>query len=185
MKGRRILCPRGDRVRPVLGRLRESLFSLLGDLDGLFVLDLFSGVGSLGLESLSRGATFATFVERDGAALSYLRRNITNLELEEVARIHSRDVFEYLDGLERSDSNFDIVFADPQYGQGDIVRLMDRFTRIPWIASMIVIKHYVGEEPGNLWQGAKPLRVLKRGDDRITVLRGGERIETGNLSRNI
>lgn len=185
MKGRRILCPRGVKVRPVLGRLRESLFSLLGDLDGLVVLDLFSGIGSLGLESLSRGASFATFVERDSATLRYLKKNIGNLELEEMTSLCPEDVFDYLDDIERSDSSFDIVFADPPYGKGDVGPLMDRLSRIPWIASMIVIKHSIREEPGHLWRGSQPLRVLRRGDDRITVLRGGERIEAGNLSGNV
>ena len=63
-RGRKILCPKAD-TRPTLDRVREALFSILGPLDDLVVVDFFAGSGALGLESLSRGARQATLVESD------------------------------------------------------------------------------------------------------------------------
>jgi 16S rRNA (guanine966-N2)-methyltransferase len=79
-RGRRIEAPPGDSTRPMLDRVRESLFSTLGNLvDDARVLDLFSGGGSLGLEALSRGASYARLVEREASAYATLKRNVSEL----------------------------------------------------------------------------------------------------------
>ncbi len=75
-KGRRLQAPRGGRTRPTADRVREALFSMLGDVSGAAVLDLYAGSGALGIEALSRGAGSATFVERDQQAVAALRRNL-------------------------------------------------------------------------------------------------------------
>ena len=83
--GRRLQTARGDATRPTAERVREALFSMLGELDGAVVLDLFAGSGALGIEALSRGAARATFVERAPRALAALRANIAALALGERA----------------------------------------------------------------------------------------------------
>jgi 16S rRNA (guanine966-N2)-methyltransferase len=94
-RGRRLLAPEGDRTRPMLGRVREALFSTLGDLvEEAHVLDLFSGSGSLGLEALSRGASSVRFIERERRALSVLSANIDELGVSERAQIIRGDAFE-------------------------------------------------------------------------------------------
>src|SRR6187402_501505 len=75
-RGRRLAAPRGRDVRPTSDRVREALFSMLGPLDGLEVLDLFAGTGAMGLEALSCDAAFATFVEIDRQAHEVVRRNV-------------------------------------------------------------------------------------------------------------
>src|ERR1700693_2200498 len=80
--GRRLSAPSGRRTRPTSDRVRESLFAMLGELDGASVLDLFAGSGALGIEALSRGAQSAVFVERDASAARALRDNLAALELE-------------------------------------------------------------------------------------------------------
>ena len=75
-KGRRLHAPRGAATRPTADRVREALFSMLGDVSGARVLDLYAGSGALGIEALSRGAESALFVERDRRALAALRRNL-------------------------------------------------------------------------------------------------------------
>ncbi len=173
-RGRTIHCERGSNIRPVLGRLRESLFSLLGSLDGLTVLDLFAGIGTLGMESISRGALFATFVEKDRAALRCLERNIRDLGLQEATKVYRMDVHDYLNSLNGGSIAYNIVYADPPYDLGEVGRLMEFFSGNPWIASIIVLKHSVREESEGLWRGGRPLRVLSRGDDRITIFGGGD-----------
>ena len=78
-KGMALFSPGGQISRPIIDRVKESLFDVLynyGFPEGRVVADLFSGVGSLGLESLSRGAKFVTFVENDPKVVSVLNRNI-------------------------------------------------------------------------------------------------------------
>jgi 16S rRNA (guanine966-N2)-methyltransferase len=165
-----MFCPPGDTVRPVLGRLKESIFSSLGDLEGMSVLDLFSGIGSLGIESISRGASYAAFVERDKEALRHLRKNIRHLELEDKTKIYPLDVYDYLSEIHCFPGTYQVVFIDPPYDRGDIARLAGRIDTILTLAGLIVVKHSVREEVD--W-GIEPLKVLKRGDDRMTILRGG------------
>ena len=87
-RGRRLVAPRGRETRPPLERLRESLFSILGEaVEGAEVLDLFAGAGAFGLEALSRGAARATFVERGRDALEALLRNVKELGFTARARV--------------------------------------------------------------------------------------------------
>jgi 16S rRNA (guanine966-N2)-methyltransferase len=109
--GRRLLTARGDATRPTAERVREALFSMLGELDGAVVLDLFAGSGALGIEALSRGAARATFVERAPRALVALRANIAELSLGERARVLGGDALAALRGHDK----YDLVFLDPPY----------------------------------------------------------------------
>ena len=80
--GRRLRAPRGAGTRPTADRVREALFSMLGDVSGARVLDLYAGSGALGIEALSRGAASAVFVERDAQAAATIRRNLDELGTE-------------------------------------------------------------------------------------------------------
>ena len=85
LRGRGITAPAGDATRPTGARVKEALFSILGDVSGLKVLDLYAGSGALGIEALSRGAASAVFVEAARPALACLRDNLTKLGLDGVA----------------------------------------------------------------------------------------------------
>jgi 16S rRNA (guanine966-N2)-methyltransferase len=109
-KGRRLYAPRGARTRPTADRVREALFSMLGDVSGERVLDLYAGSGALGIEALSRGAESAVFVERDQRALTALRRNLEAVGA--AADVRRQDVLRF---LARPEGTFDLVFCDPPY----------------------------------------------------------------------
>src|SRR5579859_1944240 len=94
--GRRLRSPRGEATRPTSGRVREALFSMLGEIDGARVLDLFAGSGALGIEALSRGAASATFVEHAPPALAALRANLAALGLGERSRVVDGDALRAL-----------------------------------------------------------------------------------------
>src|SRR2546421_9107716 len=98
--GRSLVAPRGRRTRPTPERVREALFSVLGDVEGLRVLDLFAGSGALGIEALSRGAAHATFVDDDERAAAAIRRNIEAVGAGEEATIRRRDALAYLEAHE-------------------------------------------------------------------------------------
>jgi len=102
-------------TRPMTGRARESLFSIIaGHLPAADVLDLYAGSGSLGLEALSRGAIHAVFVERDRAAARILAENVDAVGLG--GTVMERDVDTALTSLTRL---FDVVFVDPPYADED------------------------------------------------------------------
>jgi 16S rRNA (guanine966-N2)-methyltransferase len=109
-KGRRLQAPRGRRTRPTADRVREALFSMLGDLSGLRALDLYAGSGALGIEALSRGAAEVTFVERDARAAATIERNLETVRAR--AEVRRQDVLRF---LASAPGTFDLVFIDPPY----------------------------------------------------------------------
>ena len=108
--GRRLHAPRGTRTRPTADRVREALFSMLGDVSGARVLDLYAGSGALGIEALSRGAAEAVFVERDPRAVAAIRRNLDALGLADT--VVRQDALRF---VARAEGTFDLVFCDPPY----------------------------------------------------------------------
>jgi 16S rRNA (guanine966-N2)-methyltransferase len=119
MKGRRLLAPRGWKVRPTSDRVREAIFSALGEnVSGADVLDLYSGTGALAIEALSRGAARATLVDRDTrAALG----NVEQLGLGERVELVRADVSRWLAAHDEADARFDLVFVDAPYRLADRV----------------------------------------------------------------
>jgi len=117
--GRALVAPRGWKVRPTSDRVREAVFSALGDVSGARVLDLYCGTGALSIEALSRGAARATMVDRDTrAALGNVRR----LGLDERVDLIRSEVTTYLSSPATGDRRpvtrdllFDLVFLDPPY----------------------------------------------------------------------
>ncbi len=111
------MTPKGLTIRPTADRVKEAIFSILGDkVRGRRVLDLFAGSGALGLEALSRGAASCTFVDRSTAEI--IRKNAEHTHLSDRSRIVSGDVLAYLARLTREGAVFDLILADPPYRQG-------------------------------------------------------------------
>jgi 16S rRNA (guanine966-N2)-methyltransferase len=120
LKGQQLMAPRGWRVRPTSERVREAVFSTLGErVDGATVLDLYCGTGALAIEALSRGAATATLVDRDTRpALG----NVERLGLAGRIDLVRADAGEWLAGVARPDGGrFDIVFVDAPYKLADLV----------------------------------------------------------------
>jgi 16S rRNA (guanine966-N2)-methyltransferase len=112
-KGRRLRMPRGAPTRPTADRVREALFSMLADVAGARVLDLYAGSGALGIEALSRGAASAVFVERDARAAATIRANLEAVGAE--AEISREDALAF---VRRDRRSYDLVFCDPPYDSG-------------------------------------------------------------------
>jgi 16S rRNA (guanine966-N2)-methyltransferase len=115
--GRRLQSPKGAATtRPTSDRVREAIFSMLGDLRGARVLDLFAGTGALGIEALSRGAGRTVFVERDAAALAALRANLRALDLsEDQAEVRRGEALAALRSARAGAETYDLVLIDPPY----------------------------------------------------------------------
>jgi len=121
-RGRPLASPSDDATRPTSDRVREAIFNILAhgispfEIEGAKVLDLFAGTGALGLEALSRGATFCLFVEESAEARALIRRNVEALGLTGVTKIFRRDAIDL--GPAGAPGGHTLVFLDPPYGRG-------------------------------------------------------------------
>lgn len=116
-----MIAPRGTSVRPTSDRVREAVFSSLGErVVGATVLDLFAGTGSLGLEAASRGAGSVTFVENAPHALTVLQQNLEMFrrgrEIASEWAVVQADAVGYVNELVSAGRKFSLIFADPPYG---------------------------------------------------------------------
>ena len=148
--GRRIRAPRGGLVRPTSDRVRESLFSILGEVAGFDVLDLFCGTGALGIEAISRGAAAATLVD---TAIGSAARNAADLGVGPRCRLVRGDSRTFLG---RDGPDYDLVFCDPPYRLArrlapDLDRLLPHRLRAD---ARVIVETAVGEP---LELGALPL----------------------------
>jgi 16S rRNA (guanine966-N2)-methyltransferase len=132
-RGRRLESPAGSETRPTADRVRETLFSMLasrlGSFEDLRVADLFAGSGALGLEALSRGVSFACFVESDAKAAAAIKANALALGALDRVRILSGSAL----SLPRSEP-FDLIFADPPYAPGSGAAAVAAVVAAEWLA---------------------------------------------------
>ena len=112
-RGHTIHAPPGLGTRPTSDRVRESIFNIVGPLDGAEVLDLYAGSGAMGLEALSRGAARVTFVERGGDAVRTIERNLDKLRLK--ATVVRQDAVTALAREAGTGRKYDLVLLDPPY----------------------------------------------------------------------
>jgi 16S rRNA (guanine(966)-N(2))-methyltransferase RsmD len=119
-RGRNLKSPKGKAARPLRGRLREALFSILAmDVPDARVLDLFSGTGAVGIEALSRGARFAAFVEQNPTHARLIKQNLETIEDEEYWRVINSDVLHTIPVLSAEGIEpFHIVYLGAPYNQG-------------------------------------------------------------------
>jgi 16S rRNA (guanine966-N2)-methyltransferase len=169
-RGRTLTAPPGGATRPTADRLRQTLFDMLLHapwggrelLDGAHVLDAFAGTGALGLEALSRGATSASFIERDRAALGALRANIAACRAGTRCGVTVADTLKPPLGKPSR-----LVFLDPPYGQDLLPRAIAALARAGWIAAdtLVIAESARDEKPalGHL------LAERAHGAGRITV----------------
>lgn len=114
--GRRLKAPTGRVTRPTSDRVKEALFAMLADVEGLTVLDLFAGTGALGIEALSRGASAAVFVERHVGVARVLSANLQALGLTgELAAVRRADVGKAVQSARAHKETYDLIFIDPPY----------------------------------------------------------------------
>jgi 16S rRNA (guanine966-N2)-methyltransferase len=181
-RGRALQAPPGGTTRPTADRVRQALFDMLlhapwggrDAIEGVRLLDVFAGTGALGLEALSRGAAFATFIEQERAALATLRANIATLRAEARCAVFSGDALA-VDNLSADSpvalggAPCALVFLDPPYGADLVPRAVAHLTARGWIApgALIVAETARADPP---WP-ADPLAERVHGAARITIWR--------------
>ena len=113
-------------IRPTKDRIRESIFNALGPIDNLKALDLYSGSGAMGIEALSRGCSFCTFVDCNKIAINITKKNLSNLNIIN-SRVLAKKDDEAIKEFINNQETFDIVFIDPPYKEGRYEELLDIF----------------------------------------------------------
>ncbi|ROQ92342.1 16S rRNA (guanine966-N2)-methyltransferase [Desulfosoma caldarium] len=143
-RGRTLRRPKSHGVRPTADRVREALFSILGQrVRDSRVLDLFAGTGALGLEALSRGAACAVFVDQHREALAVLRSNVDRcgVTFPEV-EVLAVNVPVALSRLAAQKRRFDLIFMDPPYGLGWIPKILALLDAVAAPDALIIAEHH-------------------------------------------
>lgn len=170
LRGRRLAGPRrGNEVRPTTERVREAVFSILGDVGGARVLDLYCGTGALGLEALSRGAASATLVDSNPGLA---QKNVDALGLGERAAVVRTEALRFLDRA--PEGGFDLVLCDPPYGSiGDrlSVQLDPRLRRVLAPGGRVMVE----SSPGAPLALELPLLAERRYGDTLVRIHGAAR----------
>ena len=177
-KGRKLAFPRNRRFRPTLDRVKESIFNVLGEeVKDKYVLDLFCGVGSLGIEAISRGANRAVFVDNDNTVLDVARKNIKNLSLESRTQFILLDVLKLNKSVfatlfrntdqEKPTTGFDLVFADPPYDKfyGNLLCELIKKQDILCFGGIFILEHFKKEKLGH--SSLKLIKHLKFGQTEV------------------
>ncbi len=130
-RGRLLISPKGLDIRPTSDHVREAIFNIIGqDLSGLIVLDLFAGTGSLGIESLSRGALRALFIDKSQKAINLIKKNLALLGYDGISAILKRDLSNGIPSNHALlNDAFDLVFLDPPYGKGLLPVLLEGLSK--------------------------------------------------------
>ena len=176
-KGKKILEPKDKQTRPLKDLTKESIFNIINhsnkfkiNVSNAIVLDLFSGVGSFGLECLSRGVNEVIFVENYLGVLPILKKNLSNLKTIENYSIIEEDVFNenFLSNLKKS---FDIIFLDPPYKMKNISELLNKIRIFKLLNNNgIIILHRHKDEEENLPINFKIVENKKYGISKIMFI---------------
>ena len=148
-KGKKIYLPINKNTRPLRDSLKESIFNILEHnktinlkLKNSFILDIFSGTGSFGLECFSRGAKEVLFVENYRSALDILEKNINSLDCSKNSKIFRNDFFELEQNFFLKSYKFDIIFLDPPFKYTKIYEIIDLISKMKILKkSGIILLH--------------------------------------------
>jgi 16S rRNA (guanine966-N2)-methyltransferase len=172
--GRGLKAPRGTNTRPTSARVREALFSVLGDVSGQRVLDLYAGSGALAIEALSRGAASAVLVEQDRAAVACIRENLAALAVERRAELIARAVAKASAEIVRR-GPYDLILCDPPWAELD--RTVDELCHLVGqgvlaAGGRLTLEHS-GKAPRPAVAGLDAFDERHWGDTAVTLFRGG------------
>ncbi len=186
--GRNLKTVEGPGYRPATAKVREAIFSMLSSRgvvwSGLRVLDLFAGSGSLSFEALSRGAQEVCLVEREPKVVQCLNQNVEALDVSDRCRVAESDVTAFSAG--RAYQPYDVIFADPPYGENRLVPTLKAIMKGGWLAPD---GYLLAEIEGLLrLTPQRPMRNLNWKSIEITDKPGssyGTRQTSSDLSRNV
>ncbi|MFV9506802.1 MAG: 16S rRNA (guanine(966)-N(2))-methyltransferase RsmD [Oscillochloridaceae bacterium umkhey_bin13] len=175
-KGHKLKAPKGLGTRPMLDRVKESLFSVLegyGPIRGR-VLDLYAGTGSIGIEFLSRGAEQAEFVEQSAHVCAIIRENLRHTHFEAQGRVHQMPVERFLHGR-RGSAEFAYVMMDPPYADPAIERTVSLVaaTGVLQPEGILIVGHSPRVELADTYPGLNRIKFRRLGDSCFSIYEPG------------
>jgi len=173
-KGKKIFEPKDSSTRPLKDLTKESIFNIIVhsnklkvDIKNSFVLDLFSGVGSFGIECISRGAKHVTFVENYNGVLPILKKNLSSLKIDEKYQVIEQNILNGIN-LKNSINTFDIIFLDPPYKEKNLKKILDNISSEKLMKDNgVIIIHRHKNEKDQLSENLKIIEEKKYGISKI------------------
>ncbi len=169
-RGRLLRAPKGNRIRPTIDKVRESIFNIIAaEVAGAKVLDLFAGTGAMGLEALSRGAQFCCFADQGEEAVRLIRENIQLCGVQDRSRIIPGSAASAIRRLGSENELFDLIFMDPPYGKGLIEKSLQIIGEVARDDALVITEQHAKDEPpkvSGIWQKDRERRY---GDTLISV----------------
>lgn len=145
-RGTKLMTPEGLHTRPTTDRVKEAIFSAIQfEIAGARILDLFAGTGQLGIEALSRGASYAVFTDNDEKAVRLIKENLKRTKLADNATVVRTDYLSYLGSTHET---FDLIFLDPPYQENFLEIAIRRISEIDILRNRgIIICEKTAERP--------------------------------------
>ena len=172
LKGRKIKIPPASSARPLLSRVRKSLFDVVGrKIEGSRFLDLYAGSGAVGIEALSRGAREVIFVEKNLCCVAVIKENLSTLGLFSRFRIYPKNVLVVLERLLEKEA-FDIVFIAPPYCKGMQNQTLNIIEEKEIHGQTVVVQHSPKEKVNFVRRNLCLTKQKKYGDTILTFLDG-------------
>ncbi len=171
-KGKRLLGPSGDGIRPTPNKVKEALFSIIGShITDARVADLYAGTGAIGIEALSRGAHHVSFIDSNQKALALLQKNLDLCQLTSQVSIHRTAVERFLHQGAQPHFTYDVLFADPPYSLDVSTELLPSIASSDTIhaQSLVILEH---SSKAVIPQSLAPLtlhRQYRYGDTTLSV----------------
>jgi len=173
-RGKKILQPLDISTRPLKDLTKESIFNIIKhsnkfkiDFEKSHILDLFSGIGSFGLECISRGARFVTFVENYKQVLPILKKNLNNLKIIDNYKIIEKNILVDLD-FNSLNQKFDIIFLDPPYKDKNLLIVLNKIIESKILSNNgIIIIHRHKKELDDFPKNLKIIEIKKYGISKI------------------
>lgn len=174
-RGRKIARKLNPRLRPTSNKVREAIFDILQarletPIEELRVLDLFAGTGAFGLEALSRGAAFVSFVDNHLMTTKEIQKSIRDFQLQDSTELLCRGALEVIPWLHRQDRRFDVIFLDPPYRQDWVGATLNRLEEFPLLSTkgLVIAEHDKREGLSAVEGSWKLLDTRRYGDTQIS-----------------
>ena len=173
LKGKSINFVKSLTTRPLKDSVKENIFNILThsnlfkiNLEKSYVLDLYSGIGSFGIECISRGAAEVTFVEKDKIAINTLKKNLFNLSIQNKSSIFEKDIADFLNKDQKK--KFEIFFLDPPFKDNEYQNYLELITKQKiFKKNHIVILHREKKTSEDINKSLNPLLIKEYGRSKI------------------
>lgn len=163
LKGRIFDSPKGHRTHPMSDKMRGAIFNALGDLQGLTIVDLYSGSGAISIEAVSRGATQVFAVELDKEAASTIHRNIESLDIKKYVSVYNSSVAGW--SRRNQTKQYDVLILDPPYDKLHMATLVKAFSHVK--KDGLVVLSFPGHEAILEMRGFEIIQSKHYGDSQL------------------